>query len=75
MAKLSPAEFVTYKFGGTRATGRLLGISHNAVVMWKRTGNIPEGRYQQILKIAKKQKVSITPKNLVLGGSTTQKGK
>lgn len=72
--KTTPAEYVVYIFKGTRALARALKYSPSAISRWKRScedggcsGNIPTAAQRKILELARKNKLDITPNDLMFG--------
>jgi len=64
---MTPAETVILEFGGVRPLARLLDIDPAAVSRWKRSGYVPHIYYNEMLAMAKKQKIRLTCEDLVLG--------
>lgn len=66
--KMTPGQYIVEVFGGVNAAARALGVTPAAVSRWKsnkrRIGPEMQGR---ILETARKQKLSITPNDLILG--------
>lgn len=64
---MSPAHYVIHIFGGVRATARAIGRSPGAIVRWKVSGQVPSLAQRAILKVAKTNKLNITPDDLAYG--------
>ena len=70
MAKnLTPAEYVIEAFGGLTAASKALGLFPSGLVNWRKRNNgaIPGRNWARILKVAEKQKIHITLRNLMYG--------
>jgi len=73
MGKLTPAEYVIYRFGGVRKTARALGYSAPAICSWKREdqygvkGLIPTHAQRSVLKKAKTLKLDINTHDIIYG--------
>jgi len=70
--QLSPAREIVEKFGGVRALARALKISPSAISRWmmpakKRgtDGHVPQRHWPALLKLADKQRVTLTLHDLV----------
>lgn len=74
MSKMSPAQYVFFKFGGVRATARALGLDPSGVCRWTklrsvggRGGDVPNSAQKKILILAKAASLDITPEDLIFG--------
>ena len=72
--KMSPAEYSIFVFGGIRQMSRIINRSPAAICRWKSPrskkgcgGRMPMAAQHEILKVAKKFKLPITPADLVYG--------
>lgn len=65
--ELSPAEYIIHVFGGIRPAGRAIGRDGSAISQWKKKGRIPSKAQQEILEIAKRYALDITPDDLISG--------
>ncbi len=70
----TPAEYVIRIFKGVRATARMLDKSPSTICKWQKyrnksgaIGQVPTSVHRQILEIAKKSGLDITPEDLVYG--------
>lgn len=78
--KTTPAEYVIMVFKGVRSLGRALKCNPSAISRWKRSredggceGNIPSGAQRKILELARKNKLDITPNDLMFGRKISTK--
>lgn len=73
MIKLTPAEYVIYRFGGVRKSARALEVAPSTVCAWKRedqygvSGLIPTHMQRRILKRAKQLKLDINTHDIIYG--------
>ena len=66
--KLTPAEYIVYKFQGVRRTSEALKIAPSTVSRWiNGSGNVPSKYHIKIISIAKRYRMRITPNDLVYG--------
>lgn len=70
----TPTEYVIMVFKGVRSLGRALKCNPSTISRWKKSveeggcgGNIPSGAQRKILELARKNKLDITPNDLMLG--------
>jgi len=78
--KTTPTEYVIIIFKGVRSLGRALKCNPSTISRWKRSredggcdGNIPSGAQRKILELARKNKLDITPNDLMLGRKISTK--
>lgn len=71
--QLSPAREIVAKFGGVRATARVLGLNPSAVSRWmmppeKRgtNGNVPQRHWPALLDHARKERIKLKISDLVI---------
>jgi hypothetical protein len=66
---MTPAAYVISVFGGVRATGRAIGRTPECVSRWihKMDGRVPGPSQRLVLEVARKQKLDITPNDLIYG--------
>lgn len=65
--QLSPANYIIHIFGGVRPAGRAIGRDASAICQWRKKGRIPSKAQQEILEIAKRYVLDITPDDLISG--------
>lgn len=72
--KMNPAEYVIHIFGGVRPTARALRRDASGVCRWTkarsrggRGGNVPSLLQREILALAEKKGLDITPTDLIYG--------
>ncbi len=72
--KLSPARYVIHAFGGVTALARAIKRDHSTVSRWQNSkdlkgtgGYIPMPAQRDILRVAKRLGIDITPDDLILG--------
>lgn len=67
--KLTPAEYVIFKFGGVIRTAEALGRDKSAISRWlhKPGGLIPNQMQATVLKRARELKIDITAEDLIVG--------
>jgi len=61
----SPAALVIERFGGQSNLARLIGKNHSTVQYWASTGRIPTKWHSELLSLASRENVSLTPSELV----------
>lgn len=66
---LTPSKLVILLFGGVRPLARLLNKTQSSVSKWQNSdaGDVPGKCHRQILELAKKRGVELTPEDLVYG--------
>lgn len=69
--KLSPAKEIVQKFGGVRATARVLDINPSAVSRWMVSraergtdGRVPQKYWALMLDHARKERIKLTVRDL-----------
>lgn len=71
---MTPAQYVIYVFGGVRKTARALHRDPAGVTRWKKSsGNVPNLAQRQILDVAEKMGLDITPNDLIYGRTVKKK--
>lgn len=58
---MSPVEKVIEAYGGASALARRLGISRNAVALWRKVGRLPLNRVDEIASITGLPKHELRP--------------
>lgn len=61
---MSPVQRVTAAFGGVRALGRALGISHSSVSRWR---VVPARHQAHILRLARERRIKLRAVDLIDG--------
>jgi len=62
---MNTAEHVIAKFGGQTALARLINKGPSTVQYWVKTGNVPSKWHMQLLDVASKHGVDLSPSDLV----------
>lgn len=72
--RMNPAEYVIHVFGGVRATARALDRYPATISKWQNyknkngeLGQIPSSAQRDILDVAKRDGLPITPEDLIYG--------
>lgn len=70
---ITPAVWVSKRFGGNRAVARAIGCAPCSVIRWKRRSNgdlagaIPPDQAAKILVFAESNGIDVTARDLILG--------
>ena len=68
LQKLNAPDYVIHIFKGVRATARAIGRDPSAISKWRHvTKIVPTAAQRKILELAKRDKLDITPNDLVYG--------
>ena len=58
---MSPVEKVIEAYGGASALARRLGISRNAIALWRKVGRVPSSRVDDIADLTGLPKHELRP--------------
>jgi hypothetical protein len=60
---MSSTQRIIAAFGGVRALGRALGISHSSVARWR--GAVPSKHQATILRLARERRLKLKAEDLI----------